>query len=103
MFNMLYFNKFYWWMCSLVCTYTNARQHIGHAIQIRQWRGIYSGTFEERTIWEQRFCPLFGGFPSLGGSRFYCFFIAYTTTGDNFGLNPIYNKAFVKVVGGEDQ
>ena len=28
---------------------------------------IYSGTSEERTLWEQHFCPLFGGCPLLGG------------------------------------
>ena len=43
----------------------------------------YSGTSEERTIWEQRFCPLFRGCPYLGGSPCYCFFIAYTIIGDN--------------------
>ena len=35
----------------------------------------YSGTSEERTIWEQRFCPFFGGCPYLGGSPFYCFLL----------------------------
>ena len=28
----------------------------------------YSRTAEERTLWEQAFCPLFGGCPYLGGS-----------------------------------
>ena len=28
---------------------------------------VYSGTSEERTLWEQHFCPLFGGCPLLGG------------------------------------
>ena len=27
----------------------------------------YSGTSEERTLWERPFCPLFGGCPLLGG------------------------------------
>ena len=27
----------------------------------------YSGTSEERTLWERHFCPLFGGCPLLGG------------------------------------
>ena len=35
---------------------------------------VYSGTSEERTIWKQRFCPLFGGCPYLGGSQFYCIY-----------------------------
>ena len=30
-----------------------------------KWK--YSGTSEERTLWEQHFCPLFGGCPLLGG------------------------------------
>ena len=29
---------------------------------------MYSRTSEERTLWEQAFCPLFGGCPYLGGS-----------------------------------
>ena len=28
----------------------------------------YSGTSEERTLWEWHFCPFFGGCPYLGGS-----------------------------------
>ena len=28
----------------------------------------YSRTSEQRTLWEQAFCPLFGGYPYLGGS-----------------------------------
>ena len=28
---------------------------------------VYSGTSEERTLWERHFCPLFGGCPLLGG------------------------------------
>ena len=30
--------------------------------------GVYSGTSEERTLWERHFCPFFGGCPYLGGS-----------------------------------
>ena len=33
---------------------------------------LYSRTSEERTLWEQRFCPLFGGCPYLGGSVHLC-------------------------------
>ena len=34
---------------------------------------MYSRASEQRTIWEQAFCPLFGGCPYLGGSlRFDC-------------------------------
>ena len=28
---------------------------------------VYSGTSEERTLWEWHFCPLFRGCPLLGG------------------------------------
>ena len=35
----------------------------------------YSGTSEERTIWEQRFCPLFRGCPYLEGSPFIAFLL----------------------------
>ena len=44
----------------------------------------YSRTSEERTLWEQRFCPWFGGFPISEVHFFSClifsksFYYAYT-------------------------
>ena len=34
---------------------------------------MYSQTSEERTLWEQRFCPSFAGCPCLGDSLFFNF------------------------------
>ena len=38
---------------------------------------IYSRTSEQRTLWEHRFCPLFGGCPYLGGSPYFGFISCY--------------------------
>ena len=37
----------------------------------------YSRTSEQRTLWEHKFCPLFGGCPYLGGSPYFGFISCY--------------------------
>ena len=39
-------------------------------------RDVYSGTSEERTLWERHFCPLFGGCPLLGGCLIFALYIS---------------------------
>ena len=40
---------------------------LANGVGATQHNGKYSGTSEERTLWERHFCPLFGGCPLLGG------------------------------------
>ena len=44
---------------------------------------VYSGTSEERTLWERHFCPFFGGCPSLGGSWNISILLLYNILGWN--------------------
>ena len=37
-------------------------------VRVTEYTCTYSRTSKERTLWEQAFCPLFGGCPYLGGS-----------------------------------
>ena len=48
------------------------------------WRStqdmLYSGTSEERTLWERYFCPLFRGCPLLGGCLIFALYPPLTST-----------------------
>ena len=74
-----------WQVCNV---YNNQRQHIKYTT-IKEGKcrvthiTIYSGTSEERTLWERHFCPFLGGCPSLGGSWNISILLLYNIMGWN--------------------